>query len=117
TRYLYGVENGVENDPRAWIVREGQPRLNPTPYADYPNPDARPVTLQLRAAAPGPDGLNGIGALVPSNEPGQGTESLVDDVAFAGGELAATERSGHRLLYATPVLREPVHISGTPRIT
>ena len=22
TRYLYGVENGVENDPKAWIMRE-----------------------------------------------------------------------------------------------
>ena len=22
TRYLFGVENGVENDPKAWIVRE-----------------------------------------------------------------------------------------------
>ena len=23
TRYVMGVENGVENDPEAWIVREG----------------------------------------------------------------------------------------------
>ncbi len=45
TRYLYGVENGVENDPKAWIVREGDERGNPTPYPDYPNPDASPVTL------------------------------------------------------------------------
>ena len=22
TRYLYGIENGVEKDPRAWIVRD-----------------------------------------------------------------------------------------------
>lgn len=117
TRYLYGVENGVEDDPRAWIVREGHDRLQPTPYPDYPNPAAAPVTLQLRAAAPGADGLNGIGELVPSATPGQGTESLVDDVSFSGAELAAAERSGHRLLYATPVLREPVHISGTPRVT
>ena len=25
TRYLYGVENGVEKDPKAWIVRETPP--------------------------------------------------------------------------------------------
>ncbi len=25
TRYLYGVQNGVEMDPRAWIVREAAP--------------------------------------------------------------------------------------------
>ncbi len=117
TRYLYGIENGVENDPRAWIVREGDDRLQPTPYPDYPNPAAAPVTLQLRAAAAGTDGLNGIGGLVPSDAPGQGTETLVDDVSFSGADLAAAERSGHRLLYATPVLTEAVHISGTPRVT
>src|SRR5690606_13130801 len=117
TRYLDGIENGVEDAPRGWIVREGHDRLQPTPYPDYPHPDAAPVTLQLRAAAPGADGLNGIGELVPSATPGQGTESLVDDDSFSGAELAAAERSGHRLLSATPVLTVPVHISGTPRVT
>jgi X-Pro dipeptidyl-peptidase len=52
TRYLHGVENGVENDPRAWIVRERDDRQQPTPYVDYPNPDAAPVELYLRAGAP-----------------------------------------------------------------
>ena len=68
TRYLYGVENGVENEPKAWIVREATPaprrrrppslhRPLPAGVAaaagaarrrrrrrtrDYPNPDARP---------------------------------------------------------------------------
>ena len=28
TRYLYGIENGGENDPRAWIVRENDERLH-----------------------------------------------------------------------------------------
>lgn len=45
TRYLWDVENGVEDDPRAWIVREGAPRSEPTPYDAYPNPDAEPVVL------------------------------------------------------------------------
>ncbi|MCK7538352.1 MAG: hypothetical protein MZV63_49075 [Marinilabiliales bacterium] len=44
TRYLLEVENGVENDPKAWIVSEKDDRLKPTPYADYPHPDAVPVT-------------------------------------------------------------------------
>ena len=43
--YLYGVENDVEKGPKAWIVRENDKRSNPTPYEDYPNPDASPVTL------------------------------------------------------------------------
>jgi X-Pro dipeptidyl-peptidase len=45
TRYLYGVQNWVEDDPKAWIVREGATQAYPTPYADYPNPAAAPVTL------------------------------------------------------------------------
>src|SRR5690606_25105341 len=36
TRYLHGVENGVENDPKAWIVREQDKQDQPTPYADIP---------------------------------------------------------------------------------
>ncbi len=40
TRYLFGIENGVEKDPKAWIVRENDDRDKPTPYPNYPNPDA-----------------------------------------------------------------------------
>ena len=29
TRYLYGVENGVEKEPKAWIVRENAPAPPP----------------------------------------------------------------------------------------
>ena len=60
TRYLYGVKNGVEKDPRAWIVRVGAKRDNPTPYADYPNPKARAVTLRIQqvfSRHAGPHGL------------------------------------------------------------
>jgi X-Pro dipeptidyl-peptidase len=111
TRYLYGVENGVENDPRAWIVREGAERNAPTPYADYPNPAASPVTLHLQAGAPG------VGGLGLSATPGQGTETVVDNVSFDGGALAQAELTNHRLIYATPELTEAVHLSGTARIT
>ena len=52
TRYLFGVENGVENDPRVWIVRENDDRQKPTPYSDYPNPDASPVEFFLSGGAP-----------------------------------------------------------------
>jgi X-Pro dipeptidyl-peptidase len=110
TRYLYGVENEVEKEPRAWIVREDGEKA-PVPYPDWPNPDAAAVTLYPRAG-----GLR-TGALEPTPSPGQGAETLVDDVAWTGAKLAQAEESKHRLLYATPPLTKPLHLSGTPRIT
>lgn len=106
TRYLCGVENGVENDPKAFIVREGDDRLKPTPYADYPNPDAAPVTFFLTRGAPA------TGGLVTEKSAGKGTETLTDNFSFSGSILAQAEYTDHRLLYLTPVLTEPAHISG-----
>jgi len=111
TRYLHGVQNGVETDPKAWIVREGVRTNTPTPYADWPNPAAQAVTLHLTKGAPG------IGGLELSQPTRQGTEAFVDNVSFTGAMLAQAEWTNHRLLYATPELTEPVHISGTARIT
>lgn len=110
TRYLFGILNGVEKDPAAWIVRENDERTNPTPYADYPNPDASPVTLHLTAGAPG------AGALSISGKASQGTETLTDNVSFPGAALARAEWTSHRLLYLTPELQEDLHISGVATI-
>ena len=71
TRYLYGVENGVEREPKAWIVREtAHPATAPAPPAagedadagaaahrrrrrcrmpTIPIPRREPVTFHLRA--------------------------------------------------------------------
>ncbi len=111
TRYLHGVETGVENDARAWIVRENDERANPTPYKEYPNPDATAVSLFLKTGAPEKGELS----LAKSSK--QGTESLVDNYSFSGASLAKADYTNHRLLYVTPKLKEAVHISGTPRIT
>ncbi|MDB4912361.1 MAG: putative Xaa-Pro dipeptidyl-peptidase, partial [Gemmatimonadetes bacterium] len=46
-----------------------------------------------------------------------GTDMLVDDVAMSGSAYALEAQSSHRLLYATPVLTDTVHVSGTPRVT
>jgi X-Pro dipeptidyl-peptidase len=111
TRWVHGVENGVEDEPRAWIVRERASPDDPTAYPDYPHPDATMVTLHPVAGAPG------IGGLGTSRAARQGTETLVDDVSFSGAALAVAEATKHRLMYATPELTDAVHISGTPRIT
>jgi len=143
TRYLYGVQNGVENAPKAWIVRETTPAPAPpageatppaaggagtgggnpgggrgrgatpppTPYADYPNPEASPVTVRLHP------GGSTVGALATSAAAKPGTEKLVDDVSRSGPELVKAEQSSNRLLYATPELTAPVHLSGYARVT
>jgi len=110
TRYLFGVENGVENDPKAWIVREGDKQDNPTPYADYPNPEAKPVTF-----FPMKGGVTS-GHLSLTASTGQGKETLVDNVSFSGQVLASAENTNHRLLFTTGELVEDVHISGTARV-
>ena len=111
TRYLFGVENGVEEDPKAWIVRENAEISDPTAYADYPNPDAENVELFLSPGAPEKGGLN------TNNSEAKGKETLVDNFSFDGASLAQAEITEHRLLYVTPELTEDLHISGVPKIT
>ncbi|MYD12695.1 MAG: Xaa-Pro dipeptidyl-peptidase [Gemmatimonadetes bacterium] len=119
TRYLLGVENGVEEDPKAWIVRETRPergrplgptaRPEPTPYPDYPHPDAEGVTLH-----PSGDG-NWTGSLA-MGAAGGGTGTVVDNFGFEGSHLAAADYSNHRLLYATPELAQDAHLSGVTTV-
>ena len=111
TRYLRGVENGVERDPRAWIVRENDARDKPTAYGDYPNPAARPVKLYLGS------GGQQQGKLGTARTPRQGIETLTDNFSFSGSTLAQAEWTDHRLIYVTPKLREAVHLSGTAAIS
>lgn len=109
--YLFGMDNGVPQGPKAWIVREGDTNDKPTPYADYPNPEASAVKLYLKAGAPK------AGELVAVQLPRQGKECLVDNVSFGGSALAQAEWTNHRLMYLTPVLKEAIHISGTSTLT
>ncbi len=115
TRFLYDVKNGVEDGPKAYIMRErapGGPRVTePTPYADYPNPAAAPVTFYPVL------GGNTMGNLVVAKSPGQGKETLTDDVAINAPTLASTASSPNRLIYATAELKTPLHLSGVARVT
>ena len=110
TRYLFEIENGVEEDPKAWIVREGDDRLSPTPYPDYPNPLSEDVVVHLTK------GGNNQGGLT-TNKSSRKKEMLIDDVSLAGEYLARVKSSPHRLLYTTPLLSDDLHISGTASIT
>jgi X-Pro dipeptidyl-peptidase len=110
TRYLHGVENDVEKDKRVRIVSENDERDKPTAYDDYPNPEAKAVVFRLKAGAPK------RGELKTRVRTRQGKESLIDNYSFNGEALARAEWTTHRLIYVTPELKKPVHISGTPSI-
>lgn len=116
TRFLYGVKNGVEDGPKSYIVRERAPGGVREPatlatYPDYPNPAASNITFSLTS------GGKLIGGLVTKAAANQGVESLIDDVSFAAPTLAQATESPNRLIYATPELTSPLHLSGTARIT
>jgi X-Pro dipeptidyl-peptidase len=125
THYLHGIDNGVEKDAQAWIVRENDTQDNPTPYQAYPNPEAKNVTLYLQ------EGGNKTGALTwnkqkekaknlgsihaPKTKPK--TETFVDDFNISGKEHAQALKSENRLLYVTPILKSELHLSGESEIT
>ena len=113
TRFLYGIKNGIEDGPKAYIVRErtpGAPRtaMAPTPYADYPNPDAKPVSFNLLA-----------GGTLTTDKVAlkQGPMALVDDASLDAPTLVQAVASPNRLLFSTAELKLPVHLSGTIRVT
>ncbi len=147
SHYLYGVANGVETDPPVWIVQDNaaqapasivaeqaakqqaafaaagvdtmifarargrfRPALPPRPFASFPVPGSVPVILHPTG------GGTSVAALSYSAASG-GSDALVDDVSLTGGAYAGMDQSSHRLLYATPILSDTVHISGTPRVT
>ncbi|HLO97588.1 MAG TPA: Xaa-Pro dipeptidyl-peptidase [Fimbriimonas sp.] len=116
TRFLYGVQNGVEKGPKSYIVRErapGAPRGQQAPvaYADYPHPEAKPITFYPSKGGPM------VGALTTVKPVEIVVEDLLDDVAFRALQLAQAPQSPNRLVYATPVLTAPAHLSGTARIS
>jgi X-Pro dipeptidyl-peptidase len=110
TRYLHGVENGVEKDSPVQIVREYE-KL-PTAYSAYPDKDAADVTFYLHI------GVDNAGKLY-TEEPiaDQPEQSLKDDCRVSAEDLTDIKNKEHRLLYVTPILQEDLRISGTGRVT
>lgn len=122
SHFLYGQDNKVMDLPNAWIVREGKRNSKPESYSDFPNPDAKVVTFKPQGQG------KRIGQLTPalmanedpsSSNPQadpQGLDDLIDNFSFSVPQLIQAEWSNHRLLYATPKLTAPLHLSGLSRI-
>ena len=111
TKYLHGIKNGVENDPKAWIVRENDKQQNPTPYEAYPNPKAKEVLFYLKS-----NNAN-YGKLTLSESNLKEQETFSDNANISATSLAQSTSSNHRLLYLSDILKEDIHISGLPYIS
>lgn len=112
TRYLFAVDNGMMNGPRAVVEREDRTWVE---YKDWPMPGAAPVVLSLA------DGVPGLKTRPTSQDvrrPGLQTrrpeQSFADNSAVDADTLAAASESPHRLLYQTAPRAAPVHVSGIP---
>ncbi|MHA6728356.1 Xaa-Pro dipeptidyl-peptidase [Chryseobacterium sp. A301] len=112
THYLFGVDNGIQKEKsKAWIVREADEMDKPTPYADFPNPQAKDVPFYLTKGAPEKGGLS------TTKTSTNAKETLVDNYSFSGESLARADYTNHRLLYVSSKLESDIHISGVPKIT
>ncbi|MEM9644591.1 MAG: Xaa-Pro dipeptidyl-peptidase [Planctomycetota bacterium] len=118
TRFLRGVENGVEQDAKAWIVREDDKNDAPTAYQDYPHPDAQPVRLGPIGGAPEFGQLKAIESAEakPQTDTPASLETLEDNFSFDGESLAKADWTNHRLMYASETLTRPLHLSGVASV-
>ncbi|SEC26482.1 X-Pro dipeptidyl-peptidase [Amycolatopsis tolypomycina] len=108
SHYLYGIDNGIQNEPRATIQREDKSWVD---EADWPAPGTADVRVY-----PWPGGR--AKGTIDTRNPVPGTaaaETLADDSAKTIEQLAGLASSGNRLLYATPAAKQSVRLSGTAR--
>lgn len=109
TRYLHGVENGVEKDSPVQIVREHE--KTPTAYSAFPDENAQNVTFYLNNHS------NNLGALLLAKAGEQELVKIVDDASKSAKDLVTDKGAANRVLYLTEVLKEDVRLSGTPKVT
>ncbi|WP_103342835.1 Xaa-Pro dipeptidyl-peptidase [Amycolatopsis sp. CA-126428] len=108
SHYLYGIDNGIQHEPKATIQRED---LSWTDEADWPAPGTADVRVY-----PWPGGRSK--GTIDTRNPVPGTaatETLADDSSKTIEQLAGLASSGNRLLYATPAAKQAVRLSGTAR--
>ena len=110
--WLYGIENGITDEPIVDIEREDGTWHQ---QADWPE-EMTETKLHLKAGA---DDESGILSLDPLPNNPLKAEDFLDDRSKRDTVLIADPDSIHpnRLAYLSPELTEPVRISGTPEVT
>jgi X-Pro dipeptidyl-peptidase len=132
SQYLFGVDNHWTDGPRSAVQRENGQWVD---YENWPAPGARTATFSLAAAAQD----NAIGGLIldrnshhhkeprgdrdddddrhRSRHKPRVLETIVDDSSIDAIALIAAPQSPNRLVYQTPALTAPLHMSGIPWVS
>ncbi|MBM7714884.1 X-Pro dipeptidyl-peptidase [Bacillus thermophilus] len=110
--WLYGIENGLMDEPKVDIQREDRTWHQ---QEDWPAPEAASVKLHLKEGTDTDSGVLSSEAFANASS----HESLTDTPLKKATELAAEPeiKSENRLAYLSPVLKEPIRLSGTPVVT
>jgi X-Pro dipeptidyl-peptidase len=107
TKYLHGINNGVENLADAWIVPKGENEAKP--YNAFPNPQAKAVRFYPQTEK------SNTGTLSTEKKP-QESLTFTDDPSLTAVELISPKKAENRLLFWSKNLQKPLHLSGTGRI-
>ncbi|WP_053718861.1 Xaa-Pro dipeptidyl-peptidase [Saccharothrix sp. NRRL B-16348] len=109
SHYLYGIDNGIEREPKATIQREDKTTW--VDEADWPAPGTSTARVYPWA------GGTTKGALRFESVPGNAVvETLRDDASKLAEDLIDLPASGNRLSYATRPTAEPLRFSGVARV-
>lgn len=110
--WLWNVANGIMSEPTAVVQREDRAY---TTYRDWPDPAARSVSLRL--AAPNATDPGTLTARTPRRSADR--QSFVDAGRTTPASTLVSEpdtTNPNRLVYRTPVLADPVRLSGRPQV-
>ena len=114
SQYLFGIDNNWTGGPRSAVQRENGQWVD---YDNWPAPGARTAAFNLSASHD-----NSIGGLTLDDDPHHRhhsrsrhkrvIETIIDDSSIDATALIAAPQSPNRLVYQTPALTAPVHMSG-----
>ncbi|MGI9192693.1 MAG: CocE/NonD family hydrolase C-terminal non-catalytic domain-containing protein, partial [Chitinophagaceae bacterium] len=109
TRYLHGINNGVELDTPVVIFHEKS--ATPSKYLQFPDAAAHDVLFYVQAQT------KAQGQLLTQKPNVSGTQSLSDDYRIEPIDLLDSVNAQHRLLFVTSPLKKELRLSGIPRIS
>jgi X-Pro dipeptidyl-peptidase len=111
SQYLFGQDNNWTGGPRAAVQRSSTVWAD---YADWPVPGSAPTAFHLSASGNNTSGQIGVDDFLLDESPS--IENIIDNSAIDATALVQAASSPHRLVYKSPVLTAPVHISGIPSV-